>query len=336
MGVAALSDVAIAAGDPALARRLLPALARHGGRCLSWGVFGLIWEGPAVQFVGGLHLVLEQWAEAVPPLEQALATIESVGARPLGARVARDLAWALHRRDQEGDRPRARALIQEAARAAAALGMTHLEARIARTAADLSVGIATAVSAGIATDRTGGPAAARAAGPPVLSREGEVWAISWGGRQGRLKHSRGLEILEQLLRKPGQEFHVLSLGAADPGEAIDLGDAGELLDEAARAAYRARLADLERELAEAQVWADAGRQDRLRAELEFLSDELGRAVGLGGRARRAGAAVERARSNVQKRIRAVIRKLEESWPALASHLDSRVKTGIYVSYVEDV
>ena len=83
---------------------------------------------------------------------------------------------------------------------------------------------------------------------------------------------------------------------------------------------------------EAQAWADAGRRDRLQAEIEFLSDELGRAVGLGGRARRSGAAVERARSNVQKRIRAVIRKLDETWPELASHLDTHVRTGTYVSY----
>ena len=55
-------------------------------------------------------------------------------------------------------------------------------------------------------------------------------------------------------------------------------------------------------------------------------------MGLGGRARRAGAAVERARSNVQKRLRAVIRKLAETAPALARHLDSEIKTGIYVTY----
>ena len=55
-------------------------------------------------------------------------------------------------------------------------------------------------------------------------------------------------------------------------------------------------------------------------------------MGLGGRARRSGAAVERARSNVQKRIRVVIRKLDETWPELASHLDTHVRTGTYVSF----
>lgn len=53
-----------------------------------------------------------------------------------------------------------------------------------------------------------------------------------------------------------------------------------------------RLHDAERffrlsaELAEAEDWNDVGRRQRLEDELETLRAELGRAVGLGGRARR--------------------------------------------------
>ena len=71
----------------------------------------------------------------------------------------------------------------------------------------------------------------------------------------------------------------MTLGAADPGEVIDTGDAGELLDEDARQAYRRRIAELGQELEEAAAWADGARRDRLRAEREFLQDELARAVG---------------------------------------------------------
>jgi hypothetical protein len=175
---------------------------------------------------------------------------------------------------------------------------------------------------------------ARAADPGtvVLAREGEVWRVAWGGQETRLKHARGLEILAQLVENPDRPFHVLTLGAADPGEVIDTGDAGELLDEEARQAYRRRIAELGQEIEESAAWSDSARRDRLRAEREFLQDELSRAVGRGGRARRAGAAVERARSNVQKRLRAVIRKLAETTPALAHHLDSAIKTGVHVVY----
>jgi uncharacterized membrane protein len=93
-----------------------------------------------------------------------------------------------------------------------------------------------------------------------------------------------------LVKNPGRAFHVLELGA--PGGAVDVGDAGEVLDPAARAAYRRRLGELEEELREAEGWADAGRSERLRAELEFLQGALAEAMGLGQRSRRVGDASE--------------------------------------------
>ena len=43
----------------------------------------------------------------------------------------------------------------------------------------------------------------------------------------------------------------------------------------------------------------------------MLGAELGRAVGLGGRSRRAGGAAERARSAVQRRIKNAIERIGE-------------------------
>jgi hypothetical protein len=67
----------------------------------------------------------------------------------------------------------------------------------------------------------------------------------------------------------------------------DLGDAGVLLDATAKAAYRARLAELRAELEEAEGFNDPARAAKARQETEFLVAELARAVGLGGRDRRA-------------------------------------------------
>jgi hypothetical protein len=64
----------------------------------------------------------------------------------------------------------------------------------------------------------------------------------------------------------------------------DLGDAGALLlDATAKAAYRARLAELEA----AEAGSDPARATRARGEREFLVAELARAVGLVGRDPRA-------------------------------------------------
>jgi hypothetical protein len=67
----------------------------------------------------------------------------------------------------------------------------------------------------------------------------------------------------------------------------DLGDAGELLDATAKAAYKARLGELAAELEEAERCSDPGRAAKASTERDFLVGELPRAVGLGGRDRRA-------------------------------------------------
>jgi hypothetical protein len=72
-------------------------------------------------------------------------------------------------------------------------------------------------------------------------------------------------MLAQLVERPGQEMHVLDL-AIEPDEAgvIDRGDAGEVLDAQARAAYQRRIGDLRAEIDDAERQGDAARADRAR------------------------------------------------------------------------
>src|SRR5262245_4875507 len=65
------------------------------------------------------------------------------------------------------------------------------------------------------------------------------------------------------------------------------------------------------------------------------TQELARAVGLGGRARRAGAAAERARLNVSRAIAAVLRKLSAEHRGLGEHLAATIRTGAFCSYAVD-
>ena len=145
--------------------------------------------------------------------------------------------------------------------------------------------------------------------------------------------------LAHLLARPGCELHVADLIAAVEGVpndgasvCVDLGHAGEILDSRARAEYRVRLGELENELEEALTHTDLGRVERLRAEIEFLRSELSAAYGLGGRARRGGDMVERARKAVGNRIRAALAKIAEHAPGLADHLTTSVRTGRFCVY----
>jgi chemotaxis response regulator CheB len=196
-----------------------------------------------------------------------------------------------------------------------------------------------------------GTAAAPQALRNVFRREGEYWTVCYEGSVVRLKDSKGLRHLARLLAHPGREFHAVDLEAVDSGGASpgqgerahsgelavrpDLGDAGALLDASAKAAYKARLEELRAELEEAEGCNDAALAAKARQEMEFLVGELARAVGLGGRDRRAASHAERARLNATRAIRAAMANLARDNPALGRHLAATVRTGRYCAYTPD-
>jgi hypothetical protein len=57
---------------------------------------------------------------------------------------------------------------------------------------------------------------------------------------------------------------------------------------------------------------------------------------LGGRARRASSAAERARLNVTRALRAATGKVSEALPEAGAVLDRRLRTGLYCAYEPDV
>ena len=150
---------------------------------------------------------------------------------------------------------------------------------------------------------------------------------------GKLSRSRTWRT--QLLAHPGREFHVLDLVASETGQQTALGDAGEVLDERAKAAYRRRLAEIEDDIEQARAVEDAEREAQADAEREFLLRELAGAVGLGGRDRRVASASERARSGVTRAVRQAIARIGEHHHELGEHLDRAVRTGTYCAYVPD-
>jgi tetratricopeptide (TPR) repeat protein len=181
----------------------------------------------------------------------------------------------------------------------------------------------------------------------VFRREGDYWSIAFEGQTARLRDSKGLQYLACLLAAPGQEQHVLDLVAASTAApaasrqatgsrpVADGGHAGELLDGRAKEAYRRRLAEIEEDMEEARAIGDVPRAAQAEAEREFLARELARAVGLGGRDRRAGAASERARSAVTRAIRQGLTRIREHNRPLGAHLDGAIRTGTYCAYRPD-
>jgi hypothetical protein len=179
------------------------------------------------------------------------------------------------------------------------------------------------ITAGAATALTEMEAA------PVLRREGEVWALSYAGATVRIRDSKGLRDLAVLLRAPDRAVHVCELTGTP------VASSGEDLDATAVAAYRRHLAGLEEEIAVAEADSDVGRMDALRAERDFIAAELASALGLGGRPRRSGDPVERARKAVTGRIRDSISRIATAHPELGRHLAHSVRTGTWCVYAPE-
>ena len=90
-----------------------------------------------------------------------------------------------------------------------------------------------------------------------------------------------------------------------------------------------------RRSSEARRWNDLERTARAEGELDALTRELARALGLGGRDRRAASDSERARMSVTKAVRSAVRRLEDEHPELGRHLSLAVHTGTFCSYDPD-
>jgi hypothetical protein len=108
-----------------------------------------------------------------------------------------------------------------------------------------------------------------------------------------------------------------------------------VLDERAREAYRRRLAEVDDDIEEATAMNDIARRELAERDREYLIAELRSAVGLGGAQRSTGGSAERARTAVTRSMRYALTRLAEHHPLAAAHLDQRVRTGIYCSYVPD-
>ena len=306
--------------DRALAQRLYTALLPREHTFFHLGPMGGYSEPTFGRQLGLLAQTLGQLDAAVAHLTESESAASRTGMRSHLARLRYELAGALLERAGPGDRERAMVLLEQARALALELGQAALLPLVSARA-----------GAGTQAGETTTPPSGAGAPSFALRREGEYWAVVSGARTLRLRDSRGLQVLEQLVQHPHREFHVLQLVyAGDDGR--DRGDAGPLLDDAAIQSYRVRLLALREDLDEAESFADTARSERAREEIAFLTRELARAVGLGGRERRSSGAAERARTTVQKRLRNVIARITEGLPELGKHLDRAIRTGTFCSY----
>jgi 7-cyano-7-deazaguanine synthase in queuosine biosynthesis len=173
----------------------------------------------------------------------------------------------------------------------------------------------------------------------VLRKKGQVWEVRFaGGQDFILLPSKGAAYLHLLLSHPDVAFSAADMASrvAKNPDRYALGSAGEQSDREALTAYRARYEELMEELDEARRNNDSAAESRIQDEIEWLTEQIRKDLGPGGRLRKASDDRERVRKAVSNAIRRAINDIGQFDLRLAEHLKPpRLKCGLNPSYSPD-
>jgi tetratricopeptide (TPR) repeat protein len=320
-GAAALSEAIALAGTDEHRRRVRTLLEAEADHHQLGGHVPISYDGPVGRPLALLDEALGELPKALERLARARESATKNGHRAWIAQLEYDTARLLVKNGRAAE---AQPHIERAASIAAEIGLERLAERArALTSAPAKAKSTAAMQAALA--------------PPEratfdLAREGDVWRVTHGDTSLRVRDSRGMNLLARLVERPGDEIHVLALATDGGGGGLVETNAGDALDDKAKSAYRAKLRDLLEDIEEAERHADRGRLEKLTRERAFIEQEIARAVGLGGRARKDGSATERARVNVQRRLKDAIGRIAEGDADVGRFLEKAVRTGTFCCY----
>lgn len=316
----------------------------------------MVCYGSVSRYLGLLASTMSDYARAEGHFEAALEMHVKMKARLLVGYTQRDYAAMLLARNESGDQARALSLITEALAVARNLGLKRLTAELEELENR-------AKSVGEESKEAGRPVQRSDSGHPSLAdeetnheflfrNEGDYWSVAYGPESFRVRSTRGLLCIAYLLEHPGSQVHASELARLmaqpetapnqfanaapdDSSRRVDLGDAGEILDAQALASYKRRRLELSELLEGAKAAGDVKHAGEAEEEIEALDRELTRAIGLGGRIRRAGSHAERARVNVTRAVKASLKIIARRSPALGRHFAATIRTGTFCSYKPD-
>ena len=311
--LALLSEVAADVGSSSLRRAILTRLAPLAGCYANWGLFALTSGPPVSACLGLLHASLGETEQARQAFEEGLAQSTAAGLSAQRVWVRR---WYGGFLADSGQPEASRAMLDRAKLEADELEMPMV------------------ASVGLTTESEVAPIAMPGVSL-VLEQQGADWCVGFGEQTFLVPDLRGMKMLARLVAQPGREIHVLDLVSEDGAALPDRGDAGEVLDAKALGQYRDRIRDLTLEVERLEAQNEGEAAIAAQRELEVIQSEVARAVGLGGRRRRAAAPAERARTSTQRRLRTAIRKIAEQNPLLGERLAREIRTGTFCIYLPE-
>lgn len=148
---------------------------------------------------------------------------------------------------------------------------------------------------------------------PVARRDGTTWSLRHATGEAVVRHSRGVELLVQLLARPGATVYAADIDGVDP-DLPRRAVVETVIDAEARRRFRTRLDELER------------RPRRRPADDEEIAALRGALAGA-GQVPAGSVELERTRVRVTKAIRRAVDGVAASSPGLGAHLAASISTG---------
>jgi hypothetical protein len=299
--MAAVCDAANALGDAETAAEAYELMAPFASLPVLVGL-GVACFGSVHRPLGIAALTFGNIDLAIDHLESAVAANLALGNRPAYVASLATEADLCRHRNHDGDAARAERLQATADRHAAECGMPSDARHWIRLPRRSTVGRV------------------------KICQSAKACRISVGERAVVLPPTVGIRYLAELTNNPGTAISAVAL----VGSHGDVGPAPRcepVLDDAAKACYRARISELRAEIDDADGCADLERASRARLELDELIEQLRRATGLYGTTRSFVDDRERARVAVRKAITRALDAIAKRDPEIARLLEARVVTG---------
>lgn len=172
--------------------------------------------------------------------------------------------------------------------------------------------------------------------PFVFRRLGQIWVLKFEGEMKLMQDARGLFYVARLLAEPDRDVWCAHLLAAAVGidPRITLGSSGPASDSPTMRKCKENLDDLREELDTAKASDDEGRIARIESDMQKITTQIARSMGLGGKIREI-TDVDKVRKSVSMAVSRAVESIRDEHQVLGKHLLSFLSSGTVFRYSPD-
>jgi hypothetical protein len=163
----------------------------------------------------------------------------------------------------------------------------------------------------------------------TFTASGDGYFIRGFGESGQLSSYKGLDVIQRLLKTPGEPVSMLDLIGADDRMRADRRSTQPVLDDRTKRELREKMAELTAEWNQAKLDNDQATLDRTGSEIEQLKRLAANAIGRGGRNRDMNNPFNTLRVRLRGQLNTAYKAMRSANPPLksiADHLDAAIKS----------